>query len=216
MFFPRNTTAVLQPCDAGINYAFKRHYRNGLLKTIISHLDEGKIENKEQFTVSLLSAILLMRDAWRQITKPTIMNCFRKTGLSKSESVQDETDIFVVESHKMQELLSQLYPEEVIDVNDYVLIDNTVVTNYAATDEKITEEIQAGENEEVIEVDDQNDPPEHISVKSALTAHDILNKFFVQEDYASDEITLTVIGTVLKKMRTEKTKQTNITDFFVH
>ena len=144
-------------------------------------MDEGKIENEEQFTVSLLSAILLKRDAWRENTKPTYMNCFRKTGLSKSESVQDATDIFVVESHKMQDLLSQFYPEDVIDVKDYVLIDKTVVTNYAATNKEITEEIQTGENDEVIEVDDQGDPPEHISVKSALVAHDMMNKFFAQE-----------------------------------
>ena len=90
-----------------------------------------------------------------------------------------------------------------------------MVTNYAATNKEITEEIQTGENDEVIEVDDQGDPPEHISVKSALVAHDILNKFFAQECYASDEIILPVIGAVLKKMRTEK-KQTNITDIFVH
>ena len=115
---------------------------------------------------------------------------------------------------KMQELLSQLCPEEVIDVNDYVLIDNTVVTNDAATDEKITGEIQEGENEEVLAVDD-GDPPEHISVESALAAHDILNKFFVQEGYVSDEIT--VIGTALKKIRTEKkTNQTHINDFLVN
>jgi hypothetical protein len=41
--------------------------------------------------ISLLDSIRLMKDAWDTVTPPTVINCFRKSGLSSGEfSVGDQ------------------------------------------------------------------------------------------------------------------------------
>ena len=39
VFLSPNTTSVMQPCDAGIIYSFKRHYRQRYLQKIIRQID---------------------------------------------------------------------------------------------------------------------------------------------------------------------------------
>ena len=69
MALPKNSTAHLQPMDAGIIRNFKLFYRKQLITDYMASLDRGK-----QFNVDLRKAILMIYDAWGQVKPKTIEN----------------------------------------------------------------------------------------------------------------------------------------------
>ncbi|RLN77720.1 hypothetical protein DYB28_003682 [Aphanomyces astaci] len=94
---PANTTAFLQPQDAGIIQAFKA--RIGVLRAtylvekfdkLVASADES---DKESFgsrvnklhEVSLVQALEWAKEAWQGVTQETIANCWRHTGILDEE-----------------------------------------------------------------------------------------------------------------------------------
>ncbi|CAG8507032.1 9105_t:CDS:2 [Gigaspora margarita] len=75
-FLPPNTTAHLQPMDAGIINAFKVHYKQLYIRQVIHDFDRG-IE--EPSKIDILQAIRLVKTAWDGISAETIKNCWRHT-----------------------------------------------------------------------------------------------------------------------------------------
>jgi 4-diphosphocytidyl-2C-methyl-D-erythritol kinase len=73
MFLPPNATSVLQPMDMG----FKVYFRRFLVLQLIDRRERGLHD-----IVSLLDSISLMKDAWDTFTPATVIDCFRKSGLS--------------------------------------------------------------------------------------------------------------------------------------
>ena len=72
---PKNTTSFLQPLDAGIIRSVKAHYRRRLLTIYINAYREGSDTPK----IEVLHAILLIAEAWDDVTPDTIRNCWAKT-----------------------------------------------------------------------------------------------------------------------------------------
>ena len=68
---PKNTTAHLQPMDAGIIKNFKLNYRKQLVNDYMSSLDASI----EGFTIDLKRAVLMISHAWQNVKKETIKNC---------------------------------------------------------------------------------------------------------------------------------------------
>ena len=63
VFLPPNTTAKLQPCDAGIIQAVKLQYRKKLLRKIAFAFDEVKSASSLAKKVTLFDAIMWLRHA---------------------------------------------------------------------------------------------------------------------------------------------------------
>jgi hypothetical protein len=80
VFLPPNATPALQPTDMGIIKSFMGYFRRFLLLQLIDRRERGLHGN-----VSLLDSIRLMKDAWNTVTPATVINCFRKSGLSSGE-----------------------------------------------------------------------------------------------------------------------------------
>ena len=78
IFLPKNTTLVLQPMDMGIIQSLKAYYRNSLVKKIIQSYNAGSGLPK----ISVLDAMLMGTLAWDSVTTTTIINCFKKAGIS--------------------------------------------------------------------------------------------------------------------------------------
>jgi hypothetical protein len=75
--YPANCTSVLQPLDLGIIKYFKQLYRKCLVQTAVCLMDAGK---DVDIKIDVLQAIHFTVAAWRQVSKPTVVNCFRKGG----------------------------------------------------------------------------------------------------------------------------------------
>lgn len=87
VFLPKNSTSVLQPCDAGIIKCIKGQYRTQLVKHLIAYLDN---EKNSVPAINLLDAIYMLSASWRKITDNTIKNCFIKCGFVKDANQEIE------------------------------------------------------------------------------------------------------------------------------
>lgn len=88
LFLPPNATSKIQPLDAGIISAFKRHYRHYQLQNAIDLEERGT--NKNIYKVDQLQAMNWVRMAWKEISKETIQNCWKHTAII-SPRAQDGT-----------------------------------------------------------------------------------------------------------------------------
>ena len=77
---PPNTTSLSQPLDAGIINELKTRYRSKFIKSYDHQYDETTSYKK----VNLKNAILLLSEAWSDLTTKSIKNCYLKTGMVDS------------------------------------------------------------------------------------------------------------------------------------
>eukprot|EP00644_Phytophthora_capsici_P004184 jgi/Phyca11/109774/e_gw1.17.84.1 len=90
-FLPPNTTAFLQPMDAGIIASFKQAYRRKQLLWVYDKIKHGEIIDKKAYVVDQLQAMEWSKEIWADIQgKATINNCFRHTGIVFN-GVKDDT-----------------------------------------------------------------------------------------------------------------------------
>jgi hypothetical protein len=55
-WFPANATSALQPIDVGVIYTFKSHYRQFLMQSLISNVEEADSSYALARSVSVLDA----------------------------------------------------------------------------------------------------------------------------------------------------------------
>ena len=79
-FLPPNTTAQLQPLDAGIIRTFKAYYRQAFLRLAILRDEEDAAQNP--FKISQLEAMELGKEAWSKVSALAISNCWKHVGLT--------------------------------------------------------------------------------------------------------------------------------------
>ena len=78
IFLPPNTTSKTQPMDQGVIRSLKAYYRHSLIKRFITSIDAGSSPKK----VNILEAMTLIVAAWECVTPETVINCFKKAGIS--------------------------------------------------------------------------------------------------------------------------------------
>ena len=132
-----------------------------------------------------------LRSAWRKVKRSTIRNCFRHAGFGKSEEAakeeqDEETDSSVIEEANKKGIVSESLFEE------YVSIDNEVLTSDVTTDEDILNELK--QKNITHKIDDEQDGEEQdadtesqdlISINEAATALKTVQKFLMQQENAS-------------------------------
>ena len=72
VFFPANTTAVLQPLDQGIIAVIKRNYRRRLLKAVLTRMYAREDITQVKKCVSLLDACHWIKDAVNEMKTTTV------------------------------------------------------------------------------------------------------------------------------------------------
>lgn len=97
-----NTTAYLQPQDAGIIHSFKIHANNLKNHYFVDQLDilleqglsagKGNAKSSSVSQVDILVAMRWVEEAWKFVTSTTINNCWRHT------SIRDDGFYELVES----------------------------------------------------------------------------------------------------------------------
>ena len=77
-FLPSNTTSITQPMDQGVIRSLKAKYRTNVVRKIIRTFEKNKTLPK----ISLLHGMQMLDSAWNALITETIVNCFRKAGIS--------------------------------------------------------------------------------------------------------------------------------------
>ena len=93
VFLPTNTTSVLQPMDQGVIRSLKAHYRGRVVRRFCRALDKTKTLPK----ISIFQAMKILVFSWEAVSAQTIVNCFRKAGITseaQNASITDADDPF--------------------------------------------------------------------------------------------------------------------------
>ena len=77
-FLPPNATSATQPMDQGVIRSLKAKYRKNMVRKIIRNLEK----NKALPAISILNGMQMLVSAWNSVSIETIVNCFRKAGIS--------------------------------------------------------------------------------------------------------------------------------------
>ena len=86
-FLPPNTTSITQPMDQGVIRSLKAKYRTNVVRKIMRSLEK----------ISLLHKMQMLVSAWNAFITETIVNCFRKAGISaenQDAAITEEDDPF--------------------------------------------------------------------------------------------------------------------------
>lgn len=132
IFLPENTTAFLQPMDAGIIRAFKAHYKKLLVSKFID-----LAEKDEKRIVDVKQAIIFISYAWQNITEETIRNCSRKTGIIPNEAINEANITKDDDIDELGELL-KIYGSE-LNAEQFMNFEVGIETEKIMNDEEIIE-----------------------------------------------------------------------------
>ena len=81
VFFPPNTTSVLQPMDQRIIQAIKSQYRRRIVDKLLTSIgDDG---HGDLPTITLQDAVSVVSSAWKSVSPETIDKWFRRAGFEK-------------------------------------------------------------------------------------------------------------------------------------
>ncbi|KAH9051911.1 hypothetical protein Ae201684P_017391 [Aphanomyces euteiches] len=87
---PKNTTAYLQPQDAGIIASFKSKIKQRQLENALEQVNSVVAGRQDRlYEVPLDLAMKWARDAWQSVSQSTVTNCWARTGI-----LDDELAIF--------------------------------------------------------------------------------------------------------------------------
>ena len=160
-FLPPNTTAHIQPMDAGIMRNFKGYYRGLLVRYFLQCIEDGL----EQ-VVNVKLAITYVKEAWASVKQSTIVNCWRHVKIlppaqqpaTNVETDDADDDLPLAE---LQRLLQRMpAAEDRLDAADYVNVDRDIETGEMLTDDNILDLVSETRSADNVSDDDDEDEPE--------------------------------------------------------
>ncbi len=186
VFFPPNTTSILQPLDQGIIWSWKSFYKNLYLSRLVSKIDTGKNATEISKSIDIMDVCRWAASAWERVTKETIQNCFRHAGF-KLESVED-MDIIVEQDDAitLQDLIDKI-PGSELTADQFLHIEDEIPVSPQFSDSTWEADIlesfkptpEADENTEEISDDEEEEDvsPVEISHKEAQSALEVLREY---------------------------------------
>ncbi|XP_017871348.1 PREDICTED: tigger transposable element-derived protein 4-like [Drosophila arizonae] len=216
-----NTKSILQPMDQGVIRVIKSTYRKNLILKIISDMENSIDENYPK--ISILDAILMLNDAWQQLSPETIAKCFRQSGLAKTNLDVPRDDIEIEDDIPLSVWATALriqlpISKEVLD--EYVLIDNGLAICGEPSEDNIVKNILDDDQDSDDSVEDQSEDLTAPSVSEAFQAAEVLSRFV--HSHCSDEIlthSMTRLNNVVRNyfyISKTAAKQSKITEYLVN
>ena len=205
VFLPPNTTSEIQPCDQGIINALKFHYRKNMVRKLMDCIDSGK--KVEDFKITLLDALKMIREAWDKVTPMTIMNCFRKGGFSSTEEGEDTQE-------ETEEDVAMVSLSDPCTFMEYAMIDEGLSVAPELSNEDIVALVRQDSAE--VEDDDTGDPLPTVTSHQAFAAFKDIEAYILRHSKDSNRSyhVLRDLEILLTDTSSIACKQSLITDFF--
>ena len=182
--------------DQGVIRSLKAKYRAKVIRKYINAMES----NKELPKITILDAMAMLEQSWSTLPDTTVINCFKKAGISKEsqqDSIQDTDDPFAQLSEMLDELRAldpDLAPDN-LTAETFIDTDEEVATSIQSlpSDEELLHEftIENTSNKDVEMIDDESDETESTekeqpSKKALFEAMDLIESFtlFQNDDIA--------------------------------
>ena len=133
IFLPPNTTSLTQLMDQSVIRTSIAKYRAKVIRKYINAVDS----NKEMPKITILDAMVMLKQSWSALPDTTIINCFKKAGISKESqqnSIQDTDDPFAQLAESLDELMA-------VDLN--LVPDGFTAETFIDTDEDVANAVQS-------------------------------------------------------------------------
>lgn len=207
LYFPAYTTSILQPCDQGIIWSLKSHYKKLLLKHLIANYDNNNFIHN---SITLLDALRMLNDAMLAVTEQTIQNCFLKSGFKTIMNCNVQVDdVDDVESiwFDFKEKIGLKYET----FKDYVSHEDDITTVETFHDDEI---VQRAITKEIESEEEMTVEPniEVITDSEALKCIEDLKIFFKEKGNLFGDVLHDMNGIVTSNLFMKK-RQMLITDF---
>jgi hypothetical protein len=222
-FLPPNTTSHIQPLDQGIIYSLKAKYRKLLCQNRIQAYDFYEEGDPTPPPIDILDSINLIADAWKRVTKKTIINSWAKAEIisndddsSISDNDDDSEDTEVEEDiEDFQSLIDKLQITDPLSMEEYVNIDDDVLAEEELSLEEIANMIRG---QSAVEEDDvEEEEHESIITSDALNCIEKLIKYIQQNNLGINNADMQNLVNLKKKIISDskkRQKQGRIDDFF--
>ena len=204
-FLPPNTTARLQPLDAGIIECLKRRYRKLFLRWRLERMEAGE----ESKRINLLQVTRFITDAYDQISNEIIRNCWRSTNIVAA--LDDEAQTETSEPDLSQDIERMRLPDP-MTVNEFVSIAGEEQVCAPVDLDAVIAEV-TGEPEED---DAAEHEPKPVTASEAIACLTRVRCFMEQSDKEC-ALEIKMIRSLIastEKMAIAAKHQSKITDFF--
>ena len=221
IFLPPDATSKTQPMDQGVIRSLKAFYRHSIIKRYITSIDGGRSTK-----FNMLEAMTLLTAAWECVSQITLVNCFRKAGISsegQARSQSDDDDPFKLLLAQLEEFQDRCESPIDFTVAGYVDADENVVTSevHLLKDSEIIVRVTQmqldaaehdDENEEDV-VDREMSPPSKDQDRQAI---EILQLCCLYQDDAEEKMRkkMAEIEELYEISLLKQKQQSLITDFF--
>ena len=208
-FLPANCTSLIQPCNSGIIAALKKRYKGKLTKALVQMMDKDKISPALKISkqINMLDCILMMNASWNEISKETIINCWKKSQLilphhkaemgivesveneeekeevenkndeEENESDEEESDIKLYAETIEEEVVYEICEENNLNMNDYLTNEINLDINNGTEEEEAEEEEEYEKTISDIGAQNHWHSMKKILLNRGYKNHDLLNKF---------------------------------------
>ena len=209
----------------GVIRSLEAHYRGRVVRLLCRVLEKKEPCPK----ISILQSMKILADSWEVETKETIINCFRKAGITpvdQQAAIADSDNPFKDLQERLNDLRkadSSMVPDDVTATALVSLDDDVTATVTEISEGDIIEELrdlqeqgEEEENDDEISIEEILDPlmekPSGSAIESALD--DLKDAAMFNDEGAQMKRLILSFERLYESERLKCLKQRDITDFF--